>query len=231
MKCGRVLQAEGHTYSKPWRHTWVKTILETWVPSRVRRKQCERRHTLAVQAAGSSVGGSWESWTLEESRDSEPWFSKYLRCCSGRADWVGQGRMKVEGGKPVRRHRRTVLAVDSSRSGSSLEINAGSWWILMIEVNNHSGFLPKHLGEWRWGIWWEKQDSGQIISWILDMGVLRCPKVEVAHKQLHSRSGVLRRDPEAWTRIKPCAQIGRAGFTVRWILKRDVLKGRTKLSV
>ena len=46
-------------------------------------------------------------------------------------------------------------------------------------------------------------------------GVLRCPKVEVAHKQLDSRSGVLRRDPEAWTRIKPCAQIGRAGFTVR----------------
>lgn len=34
--------------------------------------------------------------------------------------------MKVEGGKPVRRHRRTVLAVDSSRSGGSLEINAGS---------------------------------------------------------------------------------------------------------
>lgn len=60
----------------------------------------------------------------------------------------------------------------------------------MIEVNNHSDFLPKHLGEWRWGIWWEKQDSGQIISWILDTGILRCPKVEVAHKQLDSRSGV-----------------------------------------
>lgn len=101
----------------------------------------------------------------------------------------------------------------------------------MIEVNNHSDFLPKHPGEWRWVIWGEKQDSGKIRSWILDMGILRCPKVEVAHKQLDCRSGVLGRDPEAWTRIKPCAQIGRAGFTVRWILKRDVLKGRTKLNV
>ena len=64
----------------------------------------------------------------------------------------------------------------SSRSGSSLEINAGSWWILMIEVNNHSDILPKHLAEWRWGIWWEKQDSGKIMSWILDMGILRSPK-------------------------------------------------------
>lgn len=101
----------------------------------------------------------------------------------------------------------------------------------MIEVNSHSDFLPKHPGEWRWGIWWEQQDSGKIRSWILDMGILRCPKVEVAHKQLDCRSGVLRRDPEAWTRIKPCAQTGRAGLTVRWILKRDVLTGRTKLSL
>lgn len=75
----------------------------------------------------------------------------------------------------------------------------------MIEVNNHSDFLPKHPGEWRWVIWGEKQDSGKIRSWILDMGILRCPKVEVAHKQLDCRSGVLGRDPEAWTRIKPCA--------------------------
>ena len=57
------------------------------------------------------------------------------------------------------------------------------------------------------------------------------PKVKVAHRQLDSRSGVLRRDPEAWTRIKPGAQSGRPGFTVRWILKRNVVKGRTELSM
>ena len=36
---------------------------------------------------------------LEETRDSELWFSKYLRWCSGRADWEGQGMMKVERGE------------------------------------------------------------------------------------------------------------------------------------